>query len=54
MIILLSVLVAIGGMLVYALAANPKTVELGRIAFFAGLLACLLHADELIHLFSHS
>lgn len=32
------VLVLIVGLLVYALAANPKVVELGRIAYFVGLL----------------
>lgn len=30
---------AIVGLLVYLLAANPKAVELGRLCFFAGLLA---------------
>jgi Na+/phosphate symporter len=30
---------AIIGLLVYMLASNPKTVELGRLTFFAGLLA---------------
>jgi hypothetical protein len=47
MIIYLSLLVAIIGCLMYALAANPKLQELGRIAFFAGLLAfliCLCHS----------
>lgn len=40
--IVLSALVCIVGALMYALAANPKVSELGRISFFAGLLAFLL------------
>ena len=50
MIIYLSLLVAIVGALMYALAVNPKLQELGRISFFAGLLAFLLQAHELIGL----
>jgi len=46
MIIYLSLLVALVGVLMYALAANPKLVEIGRIAFGAGLLAFLLCACE--------
>lgn len=42
MIVYLSLLVAVVGCLVYALAANPKLVELGRIAFGCGLLAFLI------------
>lgn len=44
MIIYLSLLVAIIGVLMYALAANPKLQEIGRLSFFAGLLAFLLEA----------
>ena len=44
MIIYLSLLVCVVGCLVYALAANPKLVELGRLAFFAGLLAFLIES----------
>jgi hypothetical protein len=44
MIILLPLLVALVGVLMYALSANPKLVEIGRIMFFAGLLAFLLGA----------
>lgn len=44
MIIYLSLLVCIAGVLVYALAANPKLVELGRLAFLAGLLAFLIES----------
>lgn len=40
--IVLSVAVALVGVLMYALATNGKVQEIGRIAFFAGLLAFLL------------
>jgi Na+/phosphate symporter len=42
MILYLSLLVAFVGVLMYALAANPKLVEIGRIMFWTGLLAFLL------------
>jgi Na+/phosphate symporter len=41
-IVYLSLLVAIIGVLMYALAANPKLQEIGRLAFFAGLFVFLL------------
>ncbi len=44
MIIYLSLLVAIVGVLMYALSANPKLAEIGRISFAMGLLAFLLQA----------
>ena len=37
-----SLLVALVGVLMYALCVNPKLQEIGRIMFFAGLLAFLL------------
>jgi hypothetical protein len=37
-----SLLICLVGVLIYALSANPKLVEIGRIMFFAGLLAFLL------------
>lgn len=46
MIIYVSVLIAIIGALTYALSANPKLVELGRLAFACGMLACLLKVNE--------
>lgn len=46
MIVLLPLLVAIVGLLVYALSANPKVQELGRISFAMGLLAFLLTSGE--------
>jgi hypothetical protein len=42
MTIYLSLLVALLGLLAYALSTNPKLVEIGRISYFAGLLAFLL------------
>lgn len=42
MVVYLPVLLAILGLLVYALSGNPKTSEIGRITYFAGLLVFLL------------
>lgn len=42
MTIYFSLLVALVGMLTYALSSNPKVQEIGQIAFFCGLLAFLL------------
>jgi hypothetical protein len=42
MIIYLSLLVALIGVLMYALYTNVKLAEIGRIAYFSGLLAFLL------------
>ncbi len=46
MIIALSLFVALVGVLMYALCANGKLQEIGRMAFFAGLLAFLLVGAE--------
>jgi Na+/phosphate symporter len=48
MVIVLPLLIAIIGLLMYALSANSKLVEIGRIMFFAGLLAFLLGAGPVI------
>lgn len=40
--IYLSLLIAVIGVLMYALSSNPKLQEIGRISYFAGLLAFLL------------
>lgn len=40
----LVVLLLIAGLLVYALASNPKTVELGRLTFACAMLAICFHA----------
>ena len=42
MVIYMSALIALIGLLIYAFAANPKLSEVGRILFFAGLLAFLI------------
>lgn len=42
MVIYFSVLVALVGILMYALCANPKLQEIGRISFACGLLAFLM------------
>ena len=46
MVIALSLLVALVGVLMYALSANPKLQEIGRIAFGCGLLSFLLCVCE--------
>ena len=45
MILYFSLLVALIGAFMYALCVNPKLAEIGRICFFAGLLAFLLSID---------
>jgi Na+/phosphate symporter len=42
MIIYLSLLICIIGLLVYALSKDGRVQEIGRLMFFAGLLAFLL------------
>lgn len=42
MYIFFSLLVALIGVLMYALVVNPKLCEIGRIMFWTGLLAFLL------------
>lgn len=46
MVVILPLLVAVVGVLVYALASNPKVQEMGRIAFFCGLLVFLLQGAQ--------
>ncbi len=48
MVIYLTLLIAVIGVLMYALATNGKLQEIGRISFFAGLLAFLLVSDRII------
>ena len=48
MVLLISLLFALLGLLAYALSANPKVQELGRITFFVGLLAFLLQLGPLV------
>jgi hypothetical protein len=47
-IIYLSLLICVIGALTYALSANPKLAELGRLAFWVGLLAFLLTDSQLL------
>lgn len=42
MTIYLPLLVALIGLLMYAFCVNPKLAEVGRVSYFAGLLAFLL------------
>jgi Na+/phosphate symporter len=42
MIVYLSLLVALIGLVVYAISTNPKAAEIGRLMFACGLLAFLL------------
>jgi hypothetical protein len=42
MTIVLTLLIALIGLLMYVLASNPKVAEIGRIMFWTGLLAFLL------------
>jgi hypothetical protein len=48
--IYLAAFVALIGLLMYALCANPKLVEIGRLSFFAGLLSFLLEVSRVITL----
>lgn len=50
MTIVLSLLVCVIGVLVYALSANTKVQELGQIAYAFGLLVFLLQADKVVTL----
>lgn len=54
MIIFLSLLIALVGVLMYALSANPKLQEIGRIMFFSGLLAFLLSDQALLRILPHN
>jgi hypothetical protein len=52
MIIFVSLLVTIIGLLMYALAANPKLQEIGRISYAFGLLVFLLRiGPDLVSIF---
>jgi Na+/phosphate symporter len=48
----LPLLIALIGVLMYALSANPKVVEIGRIMFWTGLLVTLFSvASKTVRLF---
>lgn len=53
MVVFLSLLIALIGAFMFALSANPKIAELGKIMFGAGLLAWLLlfsnHPVNILH-----
>jgi len=49
-IVLIPVLAAVLGILVYVLAVNPKAAELGRMLAFAGMLAGLLLSQHVVRL----
>jgi hypothetical protein len=49
MIIYLSLLICVIGLLMYALASNPKLVEVGRMMFWVGLLCFLLGDAALVN-----
>ena len=52
MYIAFALLIALVGVLMYALSTNPKLVEIGRIMFGCGLLAFLLTGvEKLVTLF---
>ena len=42
MTIVFTLLIAVIGLLMYALCSNPKLIEVGRIMFWTGLLAFML------------
>jgi hypothetical protein len=46
MILVLPLLICLVGLLMYALSANPKLAEIGRMMFWVGLLAFLLAAPS--------
>lgn len=48
MVILISFLVALIGLLMFAFAANPKLVEVGKITFGCGLLATLFQLGGVV------
>jgi hypothetical protein len=50
MIVLLSLLICLIGLLMYALAANPKLVQIGLDMFWVGLLAFLLQDAAVINI----
>ena len=48
MIVYLSLLVALIGILMYALCTNPKLAEIGRLMFVCGLLAFLFSGGAVL------
>ena len=50
---ILQLIIAVVGLLMYALCANPKLSEVGRIMFWTGLLAFLLGSATAVAGFIH-
>ena len=51
MIIVISLLFALVGFLLYFVSGHPKIAEIGRMTYFAGILVFLMHiADKAITL----
>lgn len=48
MIIYLPLLFALIGVLIYGFSSNAKLAEIGRILFWTGILAFLLHPEALL------
>jgi hypothetical protein len=47
---IIQIIICVAGVLMYALASNPKVTEIGRIMFWTGLLSILLGGHiPLIH-----
>lgn len=46
----LPALIAIIGLLMYALSANPKIVRIGEILFFCGTLVTLFSLKGMVHI----
>jgi len=51
MTVLLSVLFAVVGLIIYLASVNPKAAEAGRLMFGTGILAFLLQSDKVVALF---
>jgi Na+/phosphate symporter len=51
MVVYLSLIIAVAGILMYALSTNDKVKEIGRLSFACGLLAFLIRiADPFMNL----
>ena len=50
---ILQLIIAVVGLLMYALCANPKLSEVGRIMFWTGLLSFLLGSATVVGAYLH-
>jgi hypothetical protein len=49
--VIVAVVVAVSGLIIYALFDKPKVAEVGRILFFCGAFALvLMYAGKVVHL----